>query len=366
MIRLDEKVRDILHMKDGIREIKFRYDVLNYDEIKIGELTAIPEGRLSLNSLAQIKRTGTFHFKENEFKDIDWLNDRIQPFFMLKVGDEWMEWPLGIFLISSPTRSIKNNAIYREVEAYDTSLILLEDKFDTRYRIPEGTNYVEAITQIINEAGIWKVNITPIAGDIKTDKEFEIGTSKLDAVNELLEEINYTSLWVDEIGYFTAKPYVLPTNRPIEYEYRNDDMSIILPDTSVEEIDLFSVPNKWVVVVMNPEIEPLVSRYTNDNAGSPTSTVNRKRNIVDYREIKDILDQQTLDEYVQRIAYETSQIYGKFIFETAIMPHHTYMDCIYCEHDKLGIANKYIETSWEVELKAGGRMTHNARRVIQV
>lgn len=366
MIRIDSNIKDILHMKDGSREIKFRYDLLNSDDIKIGELTALPRGRLGLNSLAQIKRTGKFHFKENEFKDVDWLNDRVQPFFMLKVGEEWIEWPLGIFLISSPTRNIKNNTIYREVEAYDTSLVLLEDKFDTRYRIPAGTNYVEAITQIINEAGIWKINIPAISGNTKTDKEFEIGISRLEAVNELLKEINYTSIWVDEAGYFTSRPYILPTNRQIEYEYRNNDMSIILPDTSTEEMDLFSVPNKWVVVATNPEIEPLVSRYTNDNAGSPTSTVNRKRNIVDYREVDDILDQNTLDEYVQRIAYEASQIYGKFVFETAIMPHHSYMDCIYCEHSRLGISNKYIETSWEIELKAGGRMRHNARRVINI
>lgn len=366
VIRLEKDVINKLHMEDGTREIKFRYDLLNLNDIKIGELTSIPGGRLGLNSLAQIKRKGKFTFKENEFKDINWLNDRIQPFLMLKMGNEWIEWPLGIFLISSPSRKTRNNAIYRDVEVYDTSLILLEDKFDTRYRISAGTNYVEAITQIINEAGIWKVNIAPMVGDIKIDKEFEIGTSRLEAVNELLKEINYTSIWVDEVGYFTSKPYVLPTHRTVEYEYRNNDMSIILPDTSTEEMDLFSVPNKWVVVASNPETEPLVSRYTNDNAGSPTSTVNRKRNIVDYREIDDILDQKTLDEYVQRIAYEASQVYGKFIFETAIMPHHSYMDSLYCEHTNLGIANKYIETNWEIELKAGGKMLHSARRVMQI
>jgi len=366
VIRLEKDIADKLHMKDGIRDVKFRYDLLNSDDIKIGELTSIPGGSLGLNSLAQIKRKGKFKFKESEFKDIDWLNDRVQPFFMLKIGDDWLEWPLGIFLISSPSRKVKNNAIYRDVEVYDTSLILLEDKFDNRYRIVAGTNYVEAITKIINQAGIWKVNIPPIVGDIKTDKEFEIGTSRLETVNELLQEINYTSIWVDESGYFISKPYVLPTFRTVEYEYRNNDMSIILPDTSTEEMDLFSVPNRWVVVASNPETEPLVSRYTNDNAGSPTSTLNRKRNIVDYREVDDILDQKTLDEYVQRIAYEASQIYGKFIFETAIMPHHGYMDSLYCEHTGLNIANKYIETSWEIELKASGKMLHNARRVIQI
>ena len=76
---------------------------------------------------------------------------------------------------------------------------------------------------------------------IKTDREFEIGTSKLEAVNYLLKEINYTSVWVDQIGNITSNPYVLPNDRLVEYTYKNNEMSMIIPDTSVEEIDLFEV-----------------------------------------------------------------------------------------------------------------------------
>lgn len=359
MIKLEKNIIDMLHSN---REISFRYDLLNYNETKIGELTSLG-GSLGLNSLAQIKRKGNFQFKENELKDIDWLNDKVQPVFIL---NGQYEFPLGVFMISSPTRELRGKGIYRSVECFDTSLVLLEDKFDTRYRIVKGTNYVTAIKQIIGSAGIWKINIPHIDATLKTDREFEIGTSKLESVNQLLQEINYTSIWVDEQGNFTATPYILPNDRTVEYSYKNDDMSIILPDTSVEEIDLFSVANKWVVVATNPETEPLVSRYTNENPTSPTSTINRRRNIVDFREIEDVASQAILDEYVRRIAYEASNVYGKFIFETAIMPHHSYMDCLFCEHTDLGIKNKYIETSWEMDLRAGGKMRHNARRVIQL
>lgn len=359
MIKLEKNIIDMLHSS---REVSFRYDLLNYNETKIGELTSLG-GRLGLNSLAQIKRKGSFQFKENELKGVDWLNDKVQPVFIL---NGVYEFPLGVFMISSPIRSLRKKSIYRDVECFDTSLVLMEDKFDTRYRILKGTNYVTAITQIISSAGIWKINIPHIEATLRTDREFEIGTSKLEAVNYLLQEINYTSVWVDELGNFTANPYILPNDRIVEYTYKNDDMSIIFPDTSVEEIDLFSVPNKWVVVTANPEVEPMTSRFTNDNPASPTSTISRRRNIVDFREVDDIASQSILDEYVRRIAYEASNVYGKFIFDTAIMPHHSYMDCLYCEHTDLGIKNKYIETSWEIDLKANGRMKHNARRVIQL
>lgn len=359
MIRLEKNIINMLHSN---REVSFRYDLLNYNETKIGELTSLG-GNLGLNSLAQIKRKGRFQFKENELKDVDWLNDKVQPVFILNGK---YEFKLGVFMISSPTRNLRKKQIFREVDCFDTSLVLLEDKFDTRYRILKDTNYITAITQIIGSAGIWKINIPFIDAKIKTDREFEIGTSKLEAVNYLLQEINYTSIWVDELGNFTANPYILPNDRIVEYSYKNDDMSIILPDTSVEEIDLFSVPNKWVVVATNPETPPMVSRYTNDNGGSPTSTVSRRRTIVDFREVDDIASQSILDDYVRRIAYEASNVYGKFIFDTAIMPHHSYMDALYCEHTDLGIANKYIETSWEMDLKAGGKQRHSARRVIQL
>lgn len=359
MIKLENNITNMLHSN---REVSFRYDLLNYNETKIGELTSFG-GSLGLNSLAQIKRKGNFQFREDELKDVDWLNDKVQPVFILN-GE--YEFKLGVFMISSPSRVLRKKQIFRSVECFDTSLVLLEDKFDTRYRILKDTNYVTAITQIIGSAGIWKTNIPHIDAKLKTDREFEIGTSKLEAVNYLLQEINYTSIWVDELGNFTATPYILPTDRMVEYSYKNDDMSIIHPDSSVEEMDLFSVPNKWVVVATNPETASLVSRYTNENAASPTSTISRRRTIVDFREVDDIANQSILDDYVRRIAYEASNVYGRFIFDTALMPHHSYMDALFCEHTDLGIKNKYIETSWEIELKAGGKMKHSARRVIQL
>lgn len=355
-----------LHAKGGSREIKFRYDLLNKYELKKGELSGTPVGNaINFNSLAEIKRTANFTFKENELENIDWLNDRVKPVFLLKMPDgSYIEWPLGVFLLSSPTRK-DNFGIWREIEAYDASLILREDKFINRYRIPAGTDYVGAAIAIINSAGISKVNITANPAIIGIDKEFEIGITKLEAVNQLLTEINYTSVWVDTQGYFISKPYVLPSAKETEYSYKTDDLSIMLPG-AINEMDLFNVPNRWVVTASNPEKIPLVSKYVNDSVESKTSTVNRGRTIVDFRQVDDILDQSTLDAYTKRIAYNASQVYEKFQFETALMPHHSYMDTLYLEYKNLGIATKFTETEWSMDLQAGGKMQHGARRIINI
>ena len=47
--------------------------------------------------------------------------------------------------------------------------------------------YIDAITAILNSAGIWKINIIYHPGITATDKEFEIGTDKLTAINQLLK-----------------------------------------------------------------------------------------------------------------------------------------------------------------------------------
>lgn len=79
MIKLDNEIIKQLHNN---REISFRYDLLNYNETKIGELTSLG-GSLGLSSLAQIKRKGNFRFKENELNDVDWLNEKVQPVFIV-------------------------------------------------------------------------------------------------------------------------------------------------------------------------------------------------------------------------------------------------------------------------------------------
>lgn len=362
----EQEVINQLHGRTGSRGIvKIRYDLLNRYDMKLGELTAHPGNKVTMNSLAEIKRTAVFKISEQEAQDIDWLNDRIRPVFLLRMPDgRYAEWPLGVFLISSPTRR-DERVIKREIEAYDASLILLEDCFDDRYRIASGTKYTTAIIAIMNAAGIVKINITDHAGTLSTDKEFEIGTTKLEAVNQLLTEINYTSIWVDENGYFISRPYVLPSDREAEYSYRNDELSVIHPG-STEEFDLFAVPNKWVRVVSNPDKTALVSRYSNDLPTSLTSTTNRGRNIVDYATVDDIVDQATLDAYTKRVAYAGSQIYGKFVFDTALMPHHSFYNCLFVEHSDFDIAAKYMESSWEMELQPGGKMKHSCRRVITI
>ena len=68
-----EQVIDQLHGKKGSRGlVKIRYDLLNRQDVKIGELM-VQSGRVSMNSLAEIKRTALFELTEQEAQDVDWV-----------------------------------------------------------------------------------------------------------------------------------------------------------------------------------------------------------------------------------------------------------------------------------------------------
>lgn len=343
------------------REVNFRYDLLNGGNTKIGEIPML-SCTIRFNSLAQVKRTAVFSLREEESRNLDYLNDRIRPVMLL--GGQ--EYPLGVFLLPSPARKVKGASVYREIAGYDLTQILLEDKFTSRYYLPAGTEYTEAVKRIVNSAGLLNSAIPVSTAVLTRDREYQPGTSKLDAINELLSECNYTSLWADAAGRLRVAPYVLPSLRQADIGYLDDGQSCIIADSEGEELDIFAIPNVFVVTSSSPDGGELSATYVNDNPLSPTSTVKRHRQIVDYREISDIAGIEELDAYVKRIAYAAGTAYSTVTFDTPLIPIHSYATMLYIVSSKLDIHGKYTEIEWSMELKAGGRMTHKARRAIQL
>ena len=56
----EQEVRGMLHGKYGSRVIKFRYDLLDINEVKKGELERVLGGDVSMSAFSTIKRTAKF------------------------------------------------------------------------------------------------------------------------------------------------------------------------------------------------------------------------------------------------------------------------------------------------------------------
>jgi hypothetical protein len=331
-------------------------------------LTNVISGSVANNALAQIKRTARFTIRDDGI--INFLSDRIKPYAQLLMTDGgYAEFPLGVFILSTPPRSTEpSGKIRREVEAYDQLQVLVDDVVDSRYSIASGVNYISGangIKAILDSAGITIQNLTSTTSVLPAARDWDPGTTKLQIINDLLGAINYRSLFFDEDGIAVAMPYVSPAGRASEYTYIDDSLSVIFPEVE-QELDLFGIPNKWTLVVSEPDRSVLTSTYTNSNASSLTSTVSRGRTISKYLPNQEAADQTTLDALALRTAFEASQVFETVSFGTAIMPMHSDLDVFTLTFSALGISAKYSEVSWEFELKAGAQMKHRIRKVVYV
>lgn len=341
---------------NSYRIINFKYNLLDSTDTFKKQLYNVESCNVNYSSLSRLKSSANIKMREDV--DIDYLNDRIQPIVILNN----IEYPLGVFLICSPSRNIGSARITRDITCYSKLQLLDDDKVLERYYIPLSTN---VINEVIRLLGVNSYSLGANIATTSTNREWEIGTPKLDIINDLLATINYTSLLVNAQGKFTATPYVIPTDRIHTITYEEGYDSIILSDMT-EGFDFFSIANTFVRYTNHPDINPpLRVVYVNNNASSITSTVGRKgRSIVDSAEVLDVADLQTLTDICKKDAYNASNKYSHLEFQTAINPVHGYLDCMWV---KSGDVNaKYIGTSWSMDLKVGAKMKHVARRVIEI
>lgn len=352
---------EVLTALKNNRTILFGYELLDSSDNTIGEIEA-SDARIYHNSEASIQRS--IQVTTSNDKEIDYSTDKIRPYMKLKMGNEYLIYPLGVFLMSSPTRRESSGSIVRTIDGYDKTQILSDDKFVSRYSIAAGTAYTTAVQNIVQSTGITKINIEHSDLETKTILEFPLGTSKLDACNELLSAINYVPIYADSHGYIRSSAYQLPEGRAIDAFYATDKESIIC-EGAEEELDIFGAPNKIVRYLENVEREYMISSVTNDNPNSKLSTVSRGRVITDIEAVRDMADKTSLDAYVQRVMAE-KKVYQKLVFETLNMPNHESNDCLYVDVNSLGAYGKFIETAWEMDLRVGGKMRHVCRKAVSI
>jgi len=361
-----DMIRDVLHFMKGSRQVSFRFDLLNdSDEFQkdITHLVVAESSEVNMANEAEIHRTANFRIRDTG--EINYLKERIQPWALLQMPDKRsVEFPLGVFLLSTPQQEYENNQKYRNIDAYDKLQILIDDGFTARYVADEGDNIVQEVINILNGAGITKINIDATEKILPTWLSWDPDVTRLEVVNELLGIINYEPIYVDEYGYFTSRPYRNPSQRSAEYEYMTDEWSVITPGAKAN-IDYFEVPNQWVGVVSEPDKVPLTYTHENTNEESPTSIPNRGRTITKYVDV-DAVDLESLKGIVEKKAYKDSQVYTEMEFSTAIMPFHSYNDVYWLRHDKLGVNAKFQEVSWSMSFKLGGEMSHKAKQVISL
>jgi hypothetical protein len=361
------EIREALSGLTGSRRWSFRYSLLDRDNrMLIEDLDNVISGKVEQSWQSDIKRTATFSLRDTGV--INYLTDRIMPRARLHLAPfgayDWVEWPLGVFLLNSPKRKAETTGlVVRDVIGYDALQVYADDCPPGRYTVPKLANIVGAVSTLLG-AFVSKV-ITPNTTTLTVAKSWDPGTTRLRIINELLSMINYNSLAFNETGQALVTPYVSPDKRTAEWTYADDDYGLMIPGME-QSLDLASIPNQVTLVVSDPDRAELVAIATNANPASVTSTIRRGRVISDIRQEQDVPTLALLQAKAANYLAQASQVYESVEFDTGLNPLHSGNDVYRLKYGPLALNNPYVEQSWSMELKAGARMRHTARRVITV
>ena len=291
---------------------------------------------------------------------IDWLSDKIRPELII----DGVAYPVGLYLPASVRGKENGTSKSVSLEAYDQCWKVQDNRTETILHLSAGTLYLTAIQQLLAAAGIALMSVTTSSATLAEDREdWEIGTSYLDIVNQLLGEINYNPLWFNASGVGVLEPASVPTAENIEHRIDSNDPGCRMIPNLTNEVDVFSAPNVFLCICSNPDKSGVMTaRAENTNPQSALSIARRGRRIVQVEKVDNIASQAELEAYTERKRNESMITGEKFYIQTALRPGHGVNDVVAFHHGE--ITAICLESSWSMQLGVGGVMTHTLKKVV--
>ena len=172
------------------------------------DLEGVESGSLELNVNDEIRGGGSFSWSGPAEEMPVWRDVRVQPVYRARLMDGTrLEWVQGEFLCSSPSTSHQGNVIASaSVSLYDRTLLLLRPKLTKMLALPAGTVVVTAIRSLLDSNGISRHAIPDSTKTLRTALAWDIGTSILRVVNDLLLAIGHYGIWADSAGVLRSAP----------------------------------------------------------------------------------------------------------------------------------------------------------------
>ena len=342
-----------------MREISFRYIIMR-NGADYGEIFPIQGASLRMDGNANIKTS-----LSGEFADpgdaVNWLTDEIRPEMVI----DGITHRLGIFLPTTVENEENETTKSVKVEAYDRCWLVENNYTETSKYFASGVNYIDAVESLLTACGIALISAVPTTATLAEAREdWNIGTSYLEIVNQLLSEINYNPLWFDKDGLAILEPASQPSAENIDHVLDMEDIGSLMYPTLNRKTDVFSSPNVFICVCSNADKSgPLVARSENTNPQSPLSIPRRGRRIATVVNVNNIASLTELQAYADRIRNE-SMITGETIsVSTGLLQGYGVGDVTALKYNDSVFA-VCAERSWTMDLQTGGVMQHTLEKVV--
>lgn len=268
--------------------------------------------------------------------------------------------PLGTFLIQTPATNHDGRKRGFSMDAYTPLLELKESPPPLGYSIFKNENIMDYAYRLIRENARAPVVKTECDTLLQTDFVSNTEDTWLTFISDLVAVAKY-KLSLDELGRILFSVQQETAALQPVWTYNDDNSSILYPEATMNH-DLYGIPNVVEVLYSNGS-GYYHSRVVNDDVNSPTSTVNRGREI-----IKRVIDPEIggnpteghVQEYAERLLKELS------VIEYTITYTHGYCpvrvgDCVRLNYSRAGFNNiKAKVISQTIKCEPGCPVTEKA------
>lgn len=274
--------------------------------------------------------------------------------------------PLGTFLVQTPSSKFDGKIRTVTMDAYTPLLELKENPPPFGYSILKDLNIMEYAYMLTREHVRAPVVKTECDETLFADFVANTDDTWMSFLKDLIANAKY-EFGLDELSRVLFLPkQEIASLQPVK-TYDDSNSSILQPEISMEH-DLYGIPNV-VEVVYSKNGLYYHARVVNDDPNSPTSTINRGREIIHRVTNPESLGNPTknqIDVYAERLLKELSSV------EYIVTYTHGYCpvrlgDCVrlnYSRADLNGIKAKVISQS--IKCEPGCQVTEKAAFTIKL
>ena len=246
--------------------------------------------------------------------------------------------PLGTYLVQTPSSSYdgKNRSV--SMDAYTPLLELNEKNPPLGYSLMKNDNILRQAYMIIRE-NVRAPIVETTSDKLLLDNFIADPNEKwLSYIKDLLYQAKY-KLYLDESGRILFAPIQKVDELQPVWTYNDDNSSILYPEVSMQH-DLYGIPNV-VEVICSTATGQYYTKVVNDDPNSPTSVVNRGREIVFRKtdpELSGIPTTIQVDEYAKTLLESLSSVEYEISYKHGYCPVRV-GDCVRLNYERAGLTN---------------------------
>ena len=270
------------------------------------------------------------------------------------------KYPLGTFLVQTPSSSFNGKTKDVVMDAYTPLLELKENQPPLGYTVLKNEDIMSIAYRLTRDSARAPVVETEAKTELFYDFVADPNDTWLSFLTDLIANAKY-NFDLDEMGRILFSPRQDTASLQPVWTFDDGNSSILYPDMSMDH-DLYGIPNV-VEVIYSSGSNSYYAKVINDDPNSPTSTVSRGREIVYRVTDPDVIGDPTqnqIQEYAERLLRELSSLEYTVTYTHGYCPVRV-GDCVRLNYERAGFTDiKAKVISQDISCEPGCPVTEKA------